>query len=496
MAEPHQPGLSFWVTVAFTLNYSLGSGFLTLPWAFSQTGTLLGVGVLVLFGCYSMLATFFLLETIDRGRKVLSLTGNHTFNSYSSIESQRNPLSGGTESQLDHMPSSNQSSGTTLEITFSDPEVTFADPEDFSLNKGLRKLEINELCDMFLGPYGKASFTLLIAIYMTGTLWAYGTVFANSFAAHLNIGEWSYFIYLLIFSAVVIPASLLEFSEQVSVQVALSVFRVLMVVIMCITCLMDRDGDDFQLDQTSSNTGADSTWNKVSWPQMYCLLPVAAYSYIFHHSVPSLEYPMRDKRKMVQLFVTAVGIAMILYILVGVVVSAYFNGNTDQSSNLNWSSYRGPYGQRALGRCIAFFVVIFPAFDVASAFPLNAYTLGNNLMTAFYGADIDGHAHDLRRKLLLCRGLAAGLPLLGALVNHDLGHITDHTGLAAFVLAFVFPPLLAYASAKRMQDMGVNFTSVHSNFFTRNGFQILLLLSGIVALLYVGAALLEEDFGG
>eukprot|EP01031_Cornospumella_fuschlensis_P046428 gene46428-56858_t len=64
--------MSFWVTVAFTLNYSLGSGFLTLPWAFSLTGTLLGVVVLVVFGAYSMLATFYLLETIDRARHVHS----------------------------------------------------------------------------------------------------------------------------------------------------------------------------------------------------------------------------------------------------------------------------------------------------------------------------------------------------------------------------------------------------------------------------------------
>jgi hypothetical protein len=38
-ASPH--GFSFIVGVAFSLNYIMGTGFLTLPWAFSKTGYVL-----------------------------------------------------------------------------------------------------------------------------------------------------------------------------------------------------------------------------------------------------------------------------------------------------------------------------------------------------------------------------------------------------------------------------------------------------------------------
>lgn len=498
------PGLSFWVTVAFTLNYSLGSGFLTLPWAFSQTGTVLGILVLAVFGFYSMLATFFLLETIDRGRKVLQLTDNfghlstqvHHKVNYVSIGNTSSHS--GAEGEKDtRMPQSNESLSTSMEITFSDPEMTFADPDDFAINRGTRKLEINELCEMFLGKKGKLLFTLLIVVYMTGTLWAYGTVFANAFAAHLNIGSYSYYIYLLLFSFVVIPASTLEFSEQVSVQVALSVFRVVMVFLMVLTTWLasSNGSNDFNLDH-SQDTASTSTWNKMEWYNLYFLLPVAAYSYIFHHSVPSLEYPVRNKRSLVLLFATAITIAMILYMIVGAGVSAYFNEHIDQSSNLNWVNYSGPYGNHWLGKIISFFVVVFPAFDVASAFPLNAYTLGNTLMTTIYGEEIESHSHagsHLRTKLIYCRAIAAGLPLFGALIDHNLGHITDYTGLAAFVLAFIFPPILAYASEKKLATLGVNHTSMHSSILTKPFFQNLLLVSGIVALLFAGQALIESD---
>ena len=213
---------------------------------------------------------------------------------------------------------------------------------------------------------------------------------------------------------------------------------------------------------------------------------MAAYAYIFHHSVPSLESPVRDKRSLVRLFSTASLVAMLLYLLVGGAVSLFFQTRTLSSSNLLWVGYRGagPW----LSPAVAFFVVVFPALDVASAFPLNAYTLGNNLQHSLFAphsAALGGRQAQLR----LCRGLAAALPLLGAYYDRDLGHVTDYTGLAAFVLAFVFPPLLAFRSEATLRDMGVGFRSAHSGFYSHGFFLLLLLLSGLGCLLYVAAQL-------
>jgi hypothetical protein len=208
-----------------------------------------------------------------------------------------------------------------------------------------------------------------------------------------------------------------------------------------------------------------------------------------------LEHPVQDKRQLLRLFFTAVLLSMLLYILVGSIVSAYFGAASQQSSNLNWERYCGP-GDGFL----AFFVVIFPALDVASAFPLNAYTLGNTLMAAFFphGQDQDnGYEHGQegkrRSRLRLCRGLAASLPLLGALVDRNLGHITDYTGLVAFALAFIFPPLLAHYSQQKLQALGVSHRSLHSSALSGPGFQLLLLASGLASMLFVGVALIRED---
>lgn len=39
-------------------------------------------------------------------------------------------------------------------------------------------------------------------------------------------------------------------------------------------------------------------------------------------------------------------------------------------------------------RAVSLYVLCFPAADVVSAFPLNAITLGNNMMGSYYGGRI------------------------------------------------------------------------------------------------------------
>eukprot|EP01034_Spumella_vulgaris_P030878 gene30878-38162_t len=147
---------------------------------------------------------------------------------------------------------------------------------------------------------GRQFYSGFLAIYMYGTLWAYSTVFAKSFASHLPMTflfaantaqDQSYYLYLVIFGLLVVPMSLMEFTEQIAVQVALTVFRIVMLVVM----------------------------------------------------------------------VTSIAVA-------------YYSGGS-QFSDIPVSS------AGSTSDVVAFFVVLFPALDVASAYPLNAYTLGNNMMS-------------------------------------------------------------------------------------------------------------------
>jgi amino acid permease len=67
---------SFWVAVSFTINYVIGSGFLTLPWAFGEAGLLLSCSVMLIFGLFSIISVLFILETTERIRVIQSSQRN------------------------------------------------------------------------------------------------------------------------------------------------------------------------------------------------------------------------------------------------------------------------------------------------------------------------------------------------------------------------------------------------------------------------------------
>ena len=114
---------------------------------------------------------------------------------------------------------------------------------------------------------------------------------------------------------------------------------------------------------------------------LYLLLPIAAYAYIFHHSIPSLAEPVERKELLPVVFGTALVISAAAYILIGGTISAYLGPAIFPASNLNWEGYMGrQQDQRLSGdglsavppiyaKLISFFVVIVPAIDVASAYP-------------------------------------------------------------------------------------------------------------------------------
>lgn len=64
------------------------------------------------------------------------------------------------------------------------------------------------------------------------------------------------------------------------------------------------------------------------------------------------------------------------YTAIGVSASYCFGQGTLPSSNLNWTSYRGHASMPAwLVSAVRHYVILFPALDVCSAFPLNGITL-------------------------------------------------------------------------------------------------------------------------
>jgi len=130
------------------------------------------------------------------------------------------------------------------------------------------------------------------------------------------------------------------------------------------------------------------------------------------------------------------------------------------ASNLNWQHYNGIMvdgNVSSLARTVSFFVVLFPALDVASAFPLNAITLGNNLFDHFQGGYASSNLPGIRllSSKSFFRLISALPPILAASLDDSLGRITNFTGITGFFLAFIFPAILSIRSRIVLNSNGL-----------------------------------------
>jgi amino acid permease len=170
------------------MNYIIGSGFLTMPYAFAKTGILIGFITVFIMGIFAIVAVNFILEAMARADFVI------------------NP-----HPHFLRIPTG---------LSF----YQMADKaEDFKLVVRKERFDIPELCEKFLGLNGKRLYALAIFLYMYGTLCAYATVFANSLNTLIG-SELAYISFLFLFGFIVVPMSLMELEEQVRIAPSLNPF--------------------------------------------------------------------------------------------------------------------------------------------------------------------------------------------------------------------------------------------------------------------------------
>jgi len=436
-AQPE--GFSPFVGFCFTINYILGTGFLTVPWAFTQGGLALSTVAIILSGLCSDMAKNFLLETMARAEAMLDnkmhwikrnpgeeekgqlvyspmITGessdllqsnnNTAYNSTAGIGSSLSHGLSGSTGQLRNMATSLKAS---LGLGQADDhgELQSGAPNPQHAGRKLihrpppkylvkhRKFEVNSLCRVFIGKAGLQIYTSFICLYLYCSLWAYTSVFSSAIAKAAPVfagGNFdiNYLVYAIMFAILVVPMSCMELHEQVVAQVILTGARFLMLGLMVTTsslCSKDmRESETFVEAPMFHPAGLDK------------MLPVMVFAHIYHHSIPGLAHPVADKKQLSGIYRATTIFSTIAYAFIGLVLGSAFGEGIDQSSNLNCIHFTGGTAVRDQtgsiisvawwAKAISLYVLCFPAMDVVSAFPLNAITLGNNMMGSFYGKKI------------------------------------------------------------------------------------------------------------
>ncbi len=386
-----------------------------------------------------------------------------------------------------------------------------------------RKFEMNALCRIYLGKPGLRLFTLFLSLYMCGTLWAYTSVFSSAMARafpifladgnsnHASVFHFAamddaspeslnYIFFAIIFGCIVVPLSCLELDEQVPLQVFLTACRFIMFFLMIgtsRTCADDLASRPQIASATNGNISATSTNDKIEnfrWSGVAKTLPILIFANIFHHSIPGLTHPAADKRKIGGVFLATNIFTTTAYLLLGLSLASAFGNGIEQSSNLNWSYFHASTGQldtngNIVGaawwtKVVSMYIMLFPAIDVVSAFPLNAITFGNSLFGAAYGKRI----HEVEHNRWLRTGfrlIASIPPIIFGILVRELGVITDYTGTTGFMIGLSFPALLYLASRNSARRRRFAIDTFYSGYGSTMPIAHSVLWIGIIMVVFV-----------
>ncbi|KAF0695517.1 Aste57867_13677 [Aphanomyces stellatus] len=429
-ASSYTPPVAF----AFTINYILGIGCLAIPYAFYQGGLVLGTALLLFITCVCFVTALWIAETLERSQRLLI-----------SINNERSPLSRSPNSKRRLLA-----------------EAAAAPPPSVTM-----------LCHRYCGLMGASLYQVSLLVLGYGGLIAFSQVFVNSVVSQLPAFDYSDVAAAVGYGLVVIPLSCCDLKEQVGVQVALSIVRFVAVLLMIASASWAVWTHSKDIDAKVE------TIPLVDFNSFGLLFSAVVLAQLFHHSIPGLLAPLApaDQIHATAVFGTALATTTIFYILLAFSCAYCFGSTLLSSVNLNWVAFTWESHHPFWGRALSFFVVIFPALDTLSIFPLLAVTLADNLAATCH----------LSSKVLL--RLVATVPaLIVAVVVKDLAVTLRWCGVFGIYVAFIAPAWLHF-EAQRHDPL----PTIHSSVLSSNIFVSLVVLFGAVATAIVTMQNMAQD---
>ncbi|KAJ8608580.1 hypothetical protein CTAYLR_005959 [Chrysophaeum taylorii] len=309
-----------------------------------------------------------------------------------------------------------------------------------------RKYDFATMGRVFGGIPGKIVVQLTLLFYCGGALWSYASVFGST-AASMSFGcdvyrddtcLPAYSAWTLVFGGVVSALALADLGDQSVLQSWLTLYRIIALVLM-LTTMGARLANSPREPPPALFRG----WRRAASGFGPSILAITV-----QYCLPDAVQPLADKRAATAVTYAALLVSAVFYLALGIMGALTFRDTVNPLASLNWTTFtacghtlwdacpqNASFARVAAGCLVRLVVLLFPAINVFSVYPLVAVTMGNNIATA-----------GIPR--VPARLLAAVPPLLCALVFQRLDRILSIAGLLGFVLGLTVPAYFQIESLK------------------------------------------------
>jgi amino acid permease len=370
----HTERFGLLVGYGFFLNTVIGAGFLSIPFAYQAGGWLLSL--LIQCGCillglvyaYMILETLSLVSSID----------------YLKQQSCRIPPIGFWK-----LFTESSTYSSLIERRIPTPKLT------------QNQYDMVEMTRILLGQKWAVLFMTSMSIMFFGSLIAYASIFGTSFASTVPLGgystcdvyndfefngncRWKYMVFVFIYGVFMVYLTCVGFKKQWWMQIIFTFMRFL-VIFLIIICSIGAIATKTEL--SSADVNPVTMPRLANFMELGTILSILLFSTVFQSNIPGISVHIKNKKMNLPRILILLTISVLmLYVLMGF-LAAVAIPNVSSMATLSFRGYSA--GAASLSRSewtyvLEFIVVIFPALDVFSIFPLIAINLADNFAAILF----------------------------------------------------------------------------------------------------------------
>jgi len=492
----------------YIFNLIVGTGALTLPAAFHDAGWLLSSVIIILLAFMSYLTATFVIESMAAANAMvhwkrlqrLKRSGGSVSEQIVTKTLAVQAMGGARESSSSpqHRPGSSSGGARRLSADESQPligqEAIERIPSNISTYYEITEItEMGRMASLFFSRGGRNMFYICLVIYLYGDLAIYGAAVAKSvrdvacsykpsnMTSSLNISDsepcWpgssktrldAYRIFLAVFVCTIGQFVFCNVTKTKYLQIVTTLMRwqaFTVMVALAISTLVNK-------------SPASPPASRISG--LPNLFGVCVYSFMCHHSLPSLVTPISNKKKLYSLILGDYALILSFYFLLAFTgifafrdINDLYTLNFQPSPTDSWFLFS-----------LHIFLSLFPVFTLSTNFPIIAITLSNNLKSLFL---TEGRMYSYWTRTVLFPLLSLVPPTCVAMATHSLEFLVGITGsYAGAGIQYIVPAALVYyARQEAGAALGVGVRNHHKSPFKHWMWVVFVQLWAVTCIVFV-----------